>query len=39
MSSLIIKTEEDIKLCEYILTGLVEKRGEPLAYFSLPEEE
>jgi len=39
MSSLIIKTEEDIKLCEYILTGLAQKRGEPLAYFSLAEEE
>ena len=38
LSSLIVKTEEDIKLCEYILTGLTQRRGEPLVYFSLSEE-
>jgi len=38
LSSLIVKTEEDAKLCEYVLLGLAQKRGEPLTYFSLPEE-
>lgn len=37
LSSLIIKTEEDIRLCEYILIGLAQKRGESLAYFPLSE--
>jgi len=38
LSSLIVKTEEDIRICEYILSGLAQKRGEPLSYFSLSEE-
>src|SRR3990172_5603854 len=38
LSSLIVKTEEDIRICEHILSGLAQKRGEPLTYFSLSDE-
>ena len=33
LSSLIVKTEEDIKICEYILAGIFQG-GKPLAYFT-----
>lgn len=33
LSSLIVKTEEDIKVCEYVLTG-VSQGGKPIAYFT-----
>lgn len=33
LSSLIVKTEDDIKVCEHILTGIAQG-GKPLAYFT-----
>jgi CMP-N-acetylneuraminic acid synthetase len=33
MSAIIVKREEDIRMCEYILKGLKSLKDEPLAYF------
>ena len=38
-SAIIVKKEEDIRMCEYILTGMHEKREEPLEYFRVTEGE
>ncbi len=38
-SAIIVKKEEDIRMCEYILTGMREKREEPLEYFQVTEGE
>ena len=37
-SSIIVKKEEDIRFCEYILQGMRAGNDEPLAYFQVPGE-
>ena len=36
LASLLVKTEEDLRLCEYLLTGWHQKREEPVAYYAMP---
>ena len=36
LSSFLVKTEEDLKLCEFLLTGCRKTREEPVAYYATP---